>query len=136
MKPSRLLLLVFFLFALFVQPAAAQDRSVVVQRRDADMTINTDGTVNVVETWIVDFQGGPFRFAFRTIPFNRFSSLVFDGVSENGQPYTRADTEQPGTYLGESGSGERTITWFFEPTTDATRTFELALHPDRCPPHL
>lgn len=126
MKPSRLLLPLLFLFILLTTSVAlAQDRSVIVQRRDADMTINTDGSVNVVETWVVDFQGGPFRFAFRTIPFNRITSLVFDGVSENGKPYTRADTEQPGTYSGESARGERTITWFFPPTTNATRTFEL-----------
>ncbi|MCC7165112.1 MAG: DUF2207 domain-containing protein [Anaerolineae bacterium] len=125
MKPSRLLLLVFFLFALFPLQANAQDRSVTVRQRDADMTINSDGSVNVVETWVVDFQGGPFRFAFRAIPFNRVSSLVFQGVSENGQPYTRADTEEPNTFSVESGSGERTITWYFSPTTDAVRTFQL-----------
>lgn len=125
MKPSRLLLLVFFLFALLPLQANAQDRSVIVQRRDADMTINSDGSVNVVETWVVDFQGGPFRFAFRTIPFNRISSLTFDGVSEDGTPYTRADTESPGTFNVEYGNGERTITWYFPPATDAVRTFQL-----------
>lgn len=115
----------FILFLLTVSVAFAQEKSVVVQRRDADMTINKDGSVHIVETWLVDFQGGPFRFAFRAIPFNKISSLVFEGVSENGKEYLRAASETPNTYSVEAGGGERIITWYFEPTTNATRTFEL-----------
>ncbi len=128
---SRLKILfpcIFILFALTTSLAFAQDRSVVVQRRDAEMTINTDGSVAVVETWGVDFQGGPFRFAFRTIPFNKISSLVFEGVSENGENYLRADSETPNTFNLKAGTGERTITWYFSPTTNSTRTFQLRYH--------
>lgn len=125
MSRLRFLPFLFILLTLTVSGAFAQDRSVVVQRRDADMTIQRDGSVDIVETWVVDFQGGPFRFAFRTIPYNKISSLVFDGVSENGQVYSRANSEAPHTFQTEAGSGEQTIRWFFPPTTNATRTFEL-----------
>ena len=86
------------------------------------MTINTDGSVDVVETWVVNFQGGPFHFAFRAIPFNRVSSVVFDSVSENGTPSSRSDDESPNTYTTSVESGERVITWYFPTTTDETRT--------------
>ncbi len=105
--------------------AHAQSKSVVVERRDGDMTIHADGHVDVVETWVVHFQGGPFRFAFREIPYNRISSLQFQGVSENGTAFTRDNTQDPNTYRVEAGSGRRTIYWYFSPTTDETRTFEL-----------
>jgi len=113
------------LFALTLHGAHAQDKAVEVERRDADMTINADGTVNVVETWVVNFQGGPFRYAFRSIPFNRISGLEFQGVSENGTPYARADTEQPNTYRVEFDQDGRAIYWYFEPATNETRTFQL-----------
>ncbi len=126
MKSIRIVLpILFVLLALSACVAHAQDRAVVVERRDADMTIQTDGSVDVVETWVVNFQGGPFRYAFRTIPSNRISSLAFQGVSENGKEYARATSEMPNTFTVEVGSDERTLTWYFEPTTDATRTFQL-----------
>lgn len=119
---------VFFLLVLLFPAASgahAQGKSVVVERRDADMTIHTDGTVDVVETWVVDFQGGPFRFAFRSIPYNRISSLQFQGVSENGEEYQRDGSEDPGTYRVEIDGSGRTIYWYFGPATNETRTFEL-----------
>lgn len=126
MKHLKLLLpLLLLLLAFSASVASAQDKSVVVQRRDADITINTDGSVDFVETWVVRFNGGPFRFAFRTIPYTRISSIVFQGVSENGREYERIGTEEPNTYGVESAPGERTLSWYFSPTTNTTRTFQL-----------
>ena len=126
MKQLKLFTILLFILISFTHSVAfAQEKSVVVQRRDADMTINKDGSVQIVETWVVDFQGGPFRFAFRAIPFNNISSLVFEGVRERGEEYLRAGSETPNTYTVESKAGERVITWYFEPTTNATRAFEL-----------
>lgn len=126
MKSIRILVpILFVLFALSASVAYAQNKSVVVERRDADMTIHADGSVDVVETWVVNFQGGPFRFAFRSIPFNRISSLAFQGVSENGSLYDLSGSETPNTYTVKSAYGERTVTWYFPPATNETRTFEL-----------
>ncbi len=125
-KQLKIFLPLFFLFlTLTLSPAFAQDKSVVVQRRDGDMTINQDGSVSIVETWVVEFRGGPFRFAFRSIPFNKISSFVFQSVSENGTEYQRAGSETPNTFEVESSSNERTVTWYFPPTTNQTRTFQL-----------
>ncbi len=124
---KRIGALLFLLVCLAALPfgAHAQSKAVIVERRDANMTLNADGTVNVVETWVVKFQGGPFRFAFRSIPLHRISALEFQGVSENGAAYARADTEQPNTYRVQSDGGERALYWYFEPATNETRTFQL-----------
>jgi uncharacterized membrane protein YgcG len=106
-------------------PALAQDRSVTVERRDGVMTIARDGTVQVVETWKVHFYGGPFRFAFRSIPLNKVDDIDGWGVSEGGQAYREASGEEPGTFKLEKDGNERKITWYFPQTSDATRTFEL-----------
>lgn len=125
MKSKLSLPLLFALLAFTTSLAFAQDRSVVVERRDGDMTLQPDGSVDVVETWVVNFQGGPFRSAFRSIPYNRVSSLQFQGVSENGQPYTRSTSEQPNTFQTETDAGEEILRWYFPAASDATRTFQL-----------
>lgn len=123
----RLGLLVLLLLALGVYaPAAlAQDRSVEVTRRDGDITIQSNGDVQVVETWQTRFIGGPFRFAFRSIPLDRITAIDGWGVSENEQAYQPAGGESPGTFKVEQVGTERKITWYFTPTSDATRTFAL-----------
>ncbi len=122
------LALVVFLALLALAPAAqAQSKSVTVLRRDADITILDSGDVLVRETWEVQFHGGPFRFAFRSIPLNKVDAIVDWSVSENGQAYSRAygDDEDPHTYTLDYENGERKITWYFPPTTEQTRTFNL-----------
>ena len=109
-----------------VPPAAAQARSVVVDRRDADMRIEPNGDVQVRETWQVRFIGGPFRFAFRSIPLNRVEAITDWGVSEGAQPYGEAADQKPATFTLSADKASRTITWYFEPTSDGARTFALA----------
>lgn len=117
--------LIVLLLAASGAAAFAQDRSVVVRERSADVTIQSNGDARVVETWVVDFQGGPFRRAFLGLPTERFSDVTIQGVSEDGRAYTLATSDQPGTYTVETSGNERTVTWFFEPATNATRTFQI-----------
>jgi hypothetical protein len=56
-------------------PVHMQDRAVVVERRDGDVTLARNGDVRLVETWTVLFIGGPFHNAFRAIPLNRIESI-------------------------------------------------------------
>ncbi len=118
--------LVLALLTLLIAPVAfAQEKSVTVERRDGNYTIATDGTVQVIETWRVRFSGGPFRFAFRSIPLNRVQDIDGWGVSESGRTYRQASGEAPGTFTLLSENNERKITWYFDQTSDATRMFEL-----------
>lgn len=117
--------LIVLALALFALPVSAQERSVTVPRRDADITINPDGSVEVVETWEVRFHGGPFRFAFREIPGDKVSAITVQGVSENGTPFKSGSREEPGTYKVEANASNRTLTWYFTPAENETRVFEL-----------
>lgn len=126
MKHIKFLLpFLLILAATLTPPAFAQDKSVVVERRDADMTVNKDGSVDVLETWVVNFQGGPFHYAFRSIPLNKISAVDFQGVTENDQAYERSSAETANTFEVQWAEGERQLTWYFSPTTNQTRTFEL-----------
>jgi len=63
MKICRALLLLLLLSlgsALFfsVTPTQAQSKSVIVPRRDIDITVQKNGDVQFNETWRVDFIGG------------------------------------------------------------------------------
>src|SRR5205823_2821415 len=79
----------------------------------------------VTETWVVNFQGGPFHYAYRSIPLNNISAVTFLGVSENGDAYARSGGGSPNTYDVEINQGERQITWYFPTTTNQTRTFSV-----------
>ncbi|MFN8567824.1 MAG: DUF2207 domain-containing protein, partial [Kouleothrix sp.] len=106
-------------------PAAAQSKSVVVERRDGDITILENGDVQVIETWKTRFIGGPFRFAFRAIPLSRVEAIDSWGVSEGGQNYQQASDERAGSYTVAPSNSEQKITWYFPSTSDQTRTFTL-----------
>ncbi len=78
-------LFLFIALALFFQPPSqAATKSVEVTRRDGDVTIDTRGDMHFVETWQVQFIGGPFHFAYRGIEHSRLDSIGEWGVSEGG----------------------------------------------------
>jgi len=104
-------------------PARAQDKSVVVERRDGDITIERNGDVRVVETWRVRFIGGPFTHAFRSIPLNHVDSIDGWSVAENGRAYSAGSGDR--NYVVDNSGTDSTITWYFPATSDATRTFTL-----------
>ncbi|NJK79314.1 MAG: DUF2207 domain-containing protein, partial [Chloroflexaceae bacterium] len=103
-----------------------QDRSVVVERRDGNVTIEQDGDLRFVETWEVRFDGGPFRFAFRDIPLDRLTGISDWSVRANGQQYQNSDSTMQGTFLVAGDGGSERITWYFPPATNETRVFELS----------
>lgn len=105
-------------------PASSVGGSVVVNARNADITINSNGTVDYVETWVVNFQGSGFTFAFRDIPLNKTTGISSWGVTENGLSYQNSSTGENVYSLRETSESSR-ITWCFSPTTNKIRTFEL-----------
>lgn len=103
----------------------AQTRSVLVERRDGDMTILPNGDIRFVETWQVKFTGGPFTNANRSIPKNAVSNVFDWGVSEDGQEYKSSSDHSANTYSLTDEASARKITWYFSATTNKTRTFVL-----------
>src|SRR3954449_5542976 len=81
-----------------VVPARAQSKEVEVERRDARITVQTNGDVRMVETWQVNFIGGPFHFAYREIPINHVNGITDWQVSEGGQPYSESSIQEAHTY--------------------------------------
>ncbi len=107
-------------------PAAQASKSVVVERRDGDVTILPSGDVRMVETWVVQFHGGPFHNAFRTIDTSRVEQVADVGISEGDQTYSRTSGgSADNTVTVDANSRYTTITWYFPSATDATRTFTL-----------
>ncbi len=123
------------------RPASAApvaEKSVTVTRRDGEFEILPDGRVRARETWVVAFHGGPFRYAYRSIRLHKVEAITDIRVLEDGRPYQEDVMEAPGTYEVTDDGEYVTIRWYFEPTTDATRTFVLEytlvgalwIHPD------
>ena len=108
-------------------PALAQSgaRSVTWQRFDADLAIQSDGSVNVSETQAIQFSG-TFQQGFRQVPLDQTTGASSISVAEivNGRsvPYARG-SGQPNTYSTSTGSNGLQIDWWFPPTTNAARTF-------------
>ncbi len=126
---SRLLiipLLALFLLSPLTPNAAAQSKSVTVLRRDAEITILSNGDIHFEEVWETRFEGGPFTFAFRSIPLNKVEEITNWGVREGSTIYSSGSGSTPFTYKLSSEGGERKITWYFLPTTNQTRTFTLS----------
>ncbi|NPA06626.1 MAG: DUF2207 domain-containing protein, partial [Chloroflexi bacterium] len=121
-----------------IKPVAATSNPVTVSRRDGEFEILTDGRVRARETWVVTFHGGPYRYAYRSIPLHKVEAITDIQVLEDGRPYQKDMSEAPGTYQVLDDGEHVTIRWYFEPTTDATRTFVLEytlvgalwIHPD------
>jgi len=123
---------IYLLFALSILipifgviPASAQDRSVTVESRNGEITILENGDVRVREVWRTRFHGGPFTFAYRSIPLNRVEDITDWNVREDEQDYLRSSSESANTYKLETEGNERKLTWYFPPTRDASRTFIL-----------
>ncbi len=110
-------------------PALAQGagRSVAWQRFDADLAIQSDGSVDVVETQTIRFTG-TYRQGYRLVPLDRTTGSSNVSVAEliNGQsvPYTLG-SGQTNTYSASTTADGLQIDWWFQPTTDASRTFQV-----------
>lgn len=113
-----------------LSPAYAQEKAVDWRRIDVDITVNRDGTFDVVEVLEIEFMGGPFTFGFRDIPGDYLARIdtvrVRDAAGEYrdlGEPTRQGP---PGTFFVTQSGGDYTIRWFFPPTTNQTRVFRIS----------
>ena len=108
--------------------AQAGGRSIAWERFDVDLTIQSDGSVNVVETQAIHFNG-TYQQGYRLVPLDRTTGASGIAVAElaNDQsiPYRSGSGQRPNTYSSTVSSGGLQIDWWFPPTTNATRTFVL-----------
>jgi len=74
------------------QEAYAQSRSFHMDHYDADITVNTDGTMDIVETLAYVFDEGTFRRGTRFIPTDRLVDITNVAVEEVGfGPYEETE---------------------------------------------
>ncbi len=105
-------------------PARAQSGSVVAERYDVGVEILPDGALAVVERLALDFSGGPFRRGTSTIALDRVEAIRDVQVGEPGRPYERG-SERPYTYATIDDGKRLEIAWWFPPTQDGRREFEI-----------
>jgi predicted membrane protein DUF2207 len=116
-------LLILLTFA-STMPALAQSggRAVSWPRFDVDLDIQRDGSVNVTEAQVIQFNG-TFQSGFRVVPLDRTTGVTNVSIAElvNGQPvaYTRG-TDRPNTFSTSSSADGLHIDWWFNPTPSST----------------
>jgi len=122
----RIIALLLLLAALAAPAAAAaQARSYSNERIDVEIDVRPDGVLGVAETYTYRFTGGPFRKALRGIAHDRLDRVTNISLSENGRPFRQSYAEDRGTFAVRESFDETLVTWFYEPTSDAARTFTL-----------
>lgn len=107
----------------FAVPASAKTLS--WRRWDSNITINKDGSFTVLETYEIQFIGGPFTFGYRNIPINQFNSIDNVSVSGGGTQYQRSESNGPGTFEWGQNGDQYNINWYFPPTSDSTQVFTV-----------
>jgi len=116
MKPRSLAFLLALVLALVLTPTtlAQSGKTVTVRQRNATITLQSNGDAQFVETWVVDFQNGPFTFAFREIPKNKLRDVIDFQVSEGDQPL-RVETDKTDSAYK--------FTWYFPATNQGAKFF-------------
>ncbi len=108
--------------------AQAQDKSLLWQRYDVNLSVQLNSDILVEEIQQIQFTSGTFRFGYAAIPTDRLDRITDVSVSEiiNGQerPYTPRSSDQYGFVTNTSGS-DLEITWYFPPTQNSTHTYIL-----------
>lgn len=109
------MILLSLLLALSLQQVAeAQDRSLVWERWDVEITnVDTAGNrFDVREVYDVRFDGA-FRFGSAVIPADNLESISNVSVSVNGQPLRSSCSQQAGTFCFDWNADEYSITYNF-----------------------
>ena len=120
--PMRTLLTAFLLaLATGASPAAAA-KSYYAERFDTAVRLLNGGAIEVTETVVFRFEGGPFTYVFREIPTRRTDGVEIVSAALDGRPLPF------GTGSGEvevkRGSKVR-VRWRFAPRSDTTHSFTL-----------
>ena len=124
------LLLAALLFSSFLgvttAPASAAEKSLVWERFDVDIQVNSDGTFDVAEHQAIRFVDGTFTFGYRDIPKRNFDYITDWSVTDAaGNVYTQANSGGlPYTFVVDDSGGSYTIRWYF-PETNQPQTYTL-----------
>src|ERR671911_2205852 len=94
-----LAMLVIALVASDIASPSVSAQSVVWANYDVTLTLRQDGSFHVVERQVVDFEGGPFSFAFADLQLARVEDITNVAVSEERGseivPYVQDNSQDP-----------------------------------------
>ena len=109
-------------------PAAAQGKTLYWERFDVTLAIQPNGDLRVVERQRIRFTSGTFTYGFAVIPLAKTQGIDQVGLSEpEGTVYQEASFgEDPFTFQTSEVENELEVRWYFPPTADTARTFDLA----------
>ncbi len=122
--------LLVLLISLLVAPsiARAQEKSLVWDRFDVDILVNTDGTFDVAEHQRIRFTAGSFTFGYREIPVNKFDRIdnwAMTDSSGNSYQLTSGGS-QPYTFTVDDNGYSYAIRWYFPAAADTSETYSLS----------
>ncbi len=127
-------LLPFLFFAiLIILPSSvvlAQEKTLVWNRYDANITVQKNGDIFVEETQEITFTSGSFHFGYRAIPLDRVEDItnlqVFERQGDRLMPFAESSSENENTFRSfVNDSNELVIYWYFPYTSGTTHTYVL-----------
>ncbi|HLE05330.1 MAG TPA: DUF2207 domain-containing protein, partial [Anaerolineales bacterium] len=123
-----LLLALGLLLVGWPRAAAAQGKTLYWERFDVTLAIQPNGDLRVVERQRIRFTAGSFTYGFALIPLDKTQGIDQVSLSEpGGTVYREASSgEEPFTFETAQVENELEVRWYFPPTADAARTFDLA----------
>ncbi len=124
-----LLLTLILGIALPANGTLAQDKTLVWNRYDVNLTVEPNSDILVEEIQEIDFTSGVFRFGFASIPLDRVENITDISVSEinpdgSERRYTPNSTSPYG-FTADVNEGNLDITWYFPPTSNSEHTYVL-----------
>jgi uncharacterized membrane protein len=122
--------------------AYAQEKQLHLDRFDANIAVNSDGSLDVQEIITYVFESGTFKRGIREIPLDKVDGISDVKVEEEKAgffvPYRQtqfneddeAELAVPLTYGTQDTGSKLRVRWIFGDTSNDTRTFRLSYHVD------
>ena len=107
----------------------AQDKTLVWNRYDVNLTVQQNGDMLLEEIQEIEFTSGTFRFGFATIPLDRVENISAVQVAEimpddSVREYRPNSTSEYG-FTTAVVDDELEITWYFPATANSSHTYVL-----------
>ncbi len=122
--------IIFLFVVLMVLPSGmvlAQDKSLVWNRYDVNITVLDNGDMQVEEVQEIAFTSGSFHFGYRAIPLGRVEALsnlqIFERQGDRLLEYTPSRSEREYTFKTYQEDGNQVIYWYFPYTNNTTHTY-------------
>jgi uncharacterized membrane protein YgcG len=102
--------------------AAADEKTFFAEHYDARLEVLHGGTLRVVETVTLHFDGGTFREFYRVVPTRSTDGIEIVSATLDGQVMPTGDGAG---HVQVSRSSPVRVTWQFVPVSNSSHTFEL-----------